>query len=459
MRSTPSTARSSSIAHSDALIVASATPWGRSAIAVVRVSGAGLRRALAQVCAPKGGWPPPRRARLCDWFDERGVFDEGLLTIFPGSRSYTGEPLAELSCHGNPVIVERLLAALVGAGARVAEPGEFTRRAFLNGRMDLTRAEAVLQAISAATPAGVELARAGLDGAVAALVDTLRDGLTDAIAELEARLDHPTEDLTFEDDGALVARLGALGSSTNAAAATFQAGRVLVDGATVALVGPVNAGKSSLFNALGGSTRALVSPKPGTTRDVVERRVVLDSVAVTLLDTAGERDGTDDLEAEGIALGRALTADADLLLVIIPAHAPARAAETLARTAGRPRLLVGNHADRPGAQARVDGQPMLMTCARTGEGVDALRAAIAEALVGEQPGGARLVIASQRQRDLLLEVAHAVEAGIEALTGDAGWAVAAEELYGALGRLDHLDGRDTREAVLDRLFSRFCIGK
>lgn len=444
-------------------IVAAATPWTRSAIAVVRLTGDGLRPIVERFCAPVGGWPPARRARLCRLLDGGGVFDEGLLTVFPGPRSYTGEDVAEISCHGNPLVVERLIAAAVSAGARVAQPGEFTRRAFLNGRMDLIRAEAVLQAIEAATPQGLEVARGGMDGRISALVERLREQLTAAIAELEARLDYPAEDLTFEDDAALAARLEGLRDEARAAADSYRAGRILVDGARVALVGPVNAGKSSLFNQLGGSVRALVSPVAGTTRDVVERRVVLGSVAVTLLDTAGERQTDDPLEAAGVALGRELVRDADLFVVVVPAHEPARADAVLARTADRPRVLVGNHADRPGAVRRYAGPAgvavdLLMTSARDGAGVEALGQRIAEALVGEQPGGSRLIIASQRQRDLLLEVARQIDASLEAAE-IAGVAVAAQELYGALERLDALTGRDTREAVLDALFSRFCIGK
>lgn len=443
-------------------IVACATPWGRSAIGVVRLTGSGLHEVLASFCTPRGGFPPARRARLCDLHDPDGVFDEALLTFFPGPRSYTGEDVAEIACHGNPLVVERLLAAAISGGARVAHPGEFTRRAFLNGRMDLVRAEAVLQAIEAATPEGLRIARAGMGGQVSALVDTLRGELTDAVAELEARLDYPSEDLTLEDDEQLTARLTALEQRARTVADSYRAGRILVDGARVALVGPVNAGKSSLFNQLGGSVRALVSPVAGTTRDVVERRVVLGSVAVTLLDTAGERDQepfSDPIEAAGVALGRELVDDADLFLVVVPANDPGSAEVVLNRTAGRPRVLVGNHADRPGAVRAIAGEPLAMTCALTGEGVDALAQRISEALVGELPGGSRLVIASQRQRDLLLAVAESVNSCLEALSGALGVAIAAEELYSALERLDALIGRDTREAVLDTLFSRFCIGK
>lgn len=433
------------------IICACATPWGRAAISVVRLSGEGVDVLARAFVRPVGGWPSPRRARLATFFDAGGDFDEGLVTWMPGPRSTTGEDCLELSCHGNPLVVERLLAAAVGAGARVAEPGEFTRRAFLNGRVDLTRAEAVLQAIEARSSRGLAIARAGQSGEVAALSAQLREGLVDAVAELEARVDYPGEELVYADDAALRAGLVGLRDRAAAAAATFRAGQVLVEGARVALVGPVNAGKSSLFNALGGSTRALVSPTPGTTRDVVERLVVLDGVALTLLDTAGER-RAEGLEAAGIALGRELVEDADLLVVVVPAHAPEEAAQVLERVRDRAHLVVHNHADRAPAEG-------LATVASSGAGVEELGHAIVEALVGEEPGGAGLVIASARQRDRLLEVVAAVDRSLDALAAEAGPVVAAEELYGALERLDALTGRDSREAVLDRLFSRFCIGK
>ena len=439
-------------------IVANATAWGRSAIAVVRLSGPNTRQILDEICRARGGFPPPRRARLAILKDSQGPFDEGLVTFFESTSSYTGEESAEISCHGNPLLVERLLAAAVAAGARVANPGEFTRRAFLHGRMDLTRAEAVLQAIEASSPEGLRIARSGLNGAVSSLVEVLRTTLTDAIAEIEARLDYPGEDLVFQEEDQLLLNLNEVAQRAESAAKTFQSGRILVDGATVALVGPVNAGKSSLFNALGGSERALVSEIPGTTRDVVERQVRLGSVSIRLLDTAGDRQAG-GLEAEGIELGRRLSDEADLLVVVLPAHKPEEGRAILQRTQARERVLVGNHSDRDGAVLEIDGLPLLPTSAKNGEGLQALSDVISEALVGELPGGASLVIASQRQRDLLFGVARQIREALKAFEGDAGFAVAAELLYGALTPLDELVGRDSREAVLDALFSRFCIGK
>ncbi len=440
------------------VIVACATGWSRAAIAVVRLSGPGTRQLLEGFCRPLGGFPPARRARLCRFFDERGEFDDGLLTWFEDGASYTGEEGAELSCHGNPLLVERLVQAAVSWGARVASPGEFTRRALLRGRLDATRAEAVLQAVQATSGRGLAVARAGLDGAVAGLVAEVRQSLIEAVAELEAWLDHGDDELALMEEAPFLAALELLEARIRRVAGTYRAGHAWVDGARVALVGPVNAGKSSLFNALGGSVRALVSPVPGTTRDVLERRVELHGVALTLLDTAGERESS-GLEAEGIALARALTDDADLFLVVVPAHAPQRAAEVLLRTADRPRLLVGNHADRPGAVDTLSGQALIPTCAVDGTGLERLGRALVDALVGEEPGEAAVVIASARQRDLLLGVAGALRACVRALQEEAGPAIGANELRQGLERLAELDGQDPGEAVLDALFRRFCIGK
>lgn len=399
--------------------------------------------------------------RLARLRDDAGVFDEGLLTWMPGPRSYTGEDVAEISCHGNPLLVERLLDALIAAGARPAHPGEFTRRAFLNGRMDLTRAEAVMQAIGASSRAGLDVARAGLDGAVARRADTLRDLLVDVAAELEAALDYPGEDLLVDADAALAERLDGVAAEARAAVAGARGARLAVEGARVALVGPVNAGKSSLFNALLGRDRALVSPTPGTTRDVVESALQLPGLRVVLHDTAGERVATDPIEAAGLALAAEMVAAMDLLLVVLPGDRPLDAvgADLLARTAERPRRVVVTHADRPRGLDLPEGIEAIVVSSTTGAGIDALRDALPAALVGEEPGAVVGVVASQRQRDAFLRLAARAEEGAGALRDGVGAAVAVERVYESLATLDVLVGRDTREEVLDRLFARFCIGK
>jgi tRNA modification GTPase len=449
-------------------IVACATPWGRAAIAVVRLSGPFVESTLARVCPRPGGLPPPRRAVLVRLVDDDGPFDEGLLTWMPGPGSYTGEDCAEISCHGNPLLVERLLAACVAAGCRPALPGEFTRRAHAHGRLDLVRAEAVLQAIEARSAAGLEVASRALRGELGRWVASRRETLRGLGAELEARLDFPDQldqvvpdGPRLQDDEALCRRLGEAEAALLGAARTYRRSNVQVRGARVALVGPINAGKSSLFNALLGRRRALVSPRPGTTRDVLEASTELHGLPVVLMDTAGENQRPGALERDGLALRDELLTEVDLVVVVLPAHRldQPEVAPLLAHSAGRPRVLVGNHADRPGARFMLDALELLPTCALDGRGLERLRSAIAEALVGETPGASDAVIASQRQHDLLRSAAEALGRARDALGGEAGVAVAAEELIAALERLDGIGGRGEREEVLDALFARFCIGK
>lgn len=439
-------------------IAAPATPMGRSGVAMVRLSGPDARRIAEAVCP---GGPPwrPRRASLRTAVGEDGPIDALLVVWMPGPRSFTGEDVVELSCHGNPVIVELLLSALIEAGARMARPGEFTRRALLNGRTTLLGAEALRSLIAATSPAGVALAQAGMQGATDALSGELTETLLDLAAELEARLDHPGDELGYEDDEAVADGLRAVAGRAAEAAASWRAGRIRLQGATVALIGAVNAGKSSLFNRLVGTERALVSPTPGTTRDVVERSVLLDGLEVRYLDTAGQRQQTDDpIEAAGIALGQRMTDEADLLLLIVPLHEPPGPEwpDLLARTAGQPRLVVGTHSDLVGETAlSVDHTVSSLTGAGIRPLQDDIRARLAEG----STGGEQLVVLSQRQHDLFRAIAEHAEQAAEALLGMLGPAIAAEEVTAALERLAELTGQDVREAVLDRLFARFCVGK
>lgn len=420
-------------------IAACATPWGHAAIAVVRLTGADLAPVLLRVC---DGLPRAWGVRRTRLRDATGVFDEGLLSWFPAPRSYTGEDVAEVSCHGNPLIVERLLDAF---GVRRARPGEFTRRAFLHGKLDLARAEAVLQAIEATSRRGLEVAQAGLAGAIGAAAEAMASDVTDVAAELEAILDYPGEDLLFEPDEVLIGRLETVAATARAHAASFRSGRFAVEGARVALVGPPNAGKSSLFNALLGRERAIVSPVPGTTRDVVEATLQLDALRIVLMDTAGERETADAIEAEGVLRASAAQEEADLVIRCVPLHEAGPIPDG--------ELLVGTFADLPAAR-----QLPIRVSARSGEGLDALRNEICARLVGEEPGGAGLVLASARQRDLLMTAVGHLEAAAAALPVE-GPAVAAEQLYAAIEAFGAVSGRDAREGVLDRLFARFCVGK
>jgi tRNA modification GTPase len=443
-----------------ATIVALATPLGRGALAVVRLSGPDAHEVARRVAQPMRGAPlaPGRPRHVALVHPVSGPFDDGVAWLALGPSTATGEDTAELSCHGNPLLAERLVDAALHAGARLAHPGEFTRRAVEHGRLDLTAAEGVAQLVEARTLDGVALAREAVEGRLTEAFDGLRGRLVGALAELEVRLDYPEEDVDPTADRA-AAEIGAVASEARAMQASWRLARVAVQGARVALVGPVNAGKSSLFNQLLGQRRALVHERPGTTRDVLEVAMDLDGVAVTLLDTAGERETDDPIEAAGLALAAELVADVDLVLVVLRARATGPdevEADLLARTAGRARVLVVNRVDEGAPQGAPEGA--VWTSARTGQGIDALKAAVRAAVAPLEGASTTLRVASARQRDLLGALAAACEEAAIALPV-AGPAVAIELVHAALAEVDALRGRDGREDVLDAVFARFCLGK
>lgn len=429
-------------------------------MALVRLSGPDAQAIAAALCPGGPAWRP-RRATLRTLALGRthaGSLSEPALVVWmPGPRSYTGEDVVELSVHGNPLLARAVVDAAVAAGARPARPGEFTRRAVEQGRLQLVQAEAVHALISARTLEGVALAQAGLSGALDAPLRALREPLLDAAAELEARLDQPGGELETDDDHAVAAQLTGIAARARDLAATWDHARPRLQGARVALVGPVNAGKSSLFNHLVGSQRALVSPQPGTTRDGVERTILLHNtgVEVTLVDTAGERANPGPLEAGGLAIGRALAQEADLVVLVWPRTRPADPLWDTLRGRHPGALVAHTFADQPAAIA----QSGLQIDNLTGEGLPALRAALAERLTGGETRAGALAVVSARQAALLREVATRSAEAAQALLGWAGPAIAAEEVYAALEQLAALAGEDVREAALDRLFARFCIGK
>jgi tRNA modification GTPase len=428
--------------------VALSTARGRSAIAVLRMSGPDARAILDRVARAGPAWRP-RRAQLRA-LDLGGIVERALVTWMPGPRTVTGEDVVEIGCHGNPLLVERLLERLVESGARLARAGELTRRAVENGRIDLLEAEAVGARIEARSAAGLALLGEALRAEIAAAIERV----SALAAELEVRIDHPDEDLGERTDGELCAALDAEACAGAKVADGWRAGRRRIEGARVVLVGPVNAGKSSLFNHLVGTERALVSPRPGTTRDAVERAVVLGGLEVTFVDTAGEGGTDDELEARGVAIGRGMAESADLLLVVVPLHEAWDAATraVLRRTERAARVVVGTHADVADRGHAVE----VRISNATGEGMASLRDVVARRL--EEPG-AHALLFSSRQFDLYTAVAGHLRAAAGALGGPLGPAVAAEEATRGLERLTELSGQDARESVLDAMFARFCIGK
>jgi tRNA modification GTPase len=314
----------------------------------------------------------------------------------------------------------------------------------------------VLQTIEASSSLGLEIARSGLDGRLQQAFSEIRERLVETAAELEAILDYPGEDLIFSSDQELIQRLNQGVKQAQALAGSYQSGRIALQGARISLVGPVNAGKSSLFNALLGKARALVSPQPGTTRDVVESPLQLDQVRILLCDTAGIRETVDPIEAEGVELARSSSMEADLRLLVVPLTRLRELQDTLSwmQSLPKPAILVGTHAD----QERPADFEGLMVSSKTGAGIMELKKAILHQLNLENTMETQLLLGSQRQRDLLLRISEHTQAAILGLQ-EAGPAVAAERLYEAIGTADELDGKNTREDVLDRLFQRFCVGK
>ena len=421
-------------------IAAIATAVGPAAVGIVRISGPESRAVLDRVVGPD---LEPRRMTLRPARSNGGVVDEVLAVWMPGPRSFTGEDSGELHGHGGAVGLSRLLRAVIEAGARQAEPGEFTRRAFENGRLDLTQAEGLLNVISAGSERAHRLGLGLMRGELGAAVRRLRDQVVELLAVIEAAIDFPEDDIEPSYEGALSELEGALASLL----ATASGGTAVCEGVSVALVGGVNAGKSSLFNRLVGRERSIVDAEPGTTRDYVEANVVWDGVPITLIDTAGERAEAAGVEGRGLELGRQRAAEADLQLVVTPVGE--RAPEI-----GDRQLLVWSKVDlvAPTGEA-------LATSALTGVGLDALQRAVCELLIGERGSLEGAVVVSERQRQQLERARQGCERARELLSASRPPELAAVELADSRVALSAVLGEEIGDEMLDALFARFCIGK
>lgn len=387
------------------------------------------------------------------------MIDQGLVAYMPNPNSFTGEDVVEIFCHGNPIIVELLIDRCVELGARLARAGEFSRRAVLNNKLSLLQAEALNKLIHCRSVEGIKWANQGLQGEIDKGLAPVEELLLDICAELEARLDYPQEGLGYVEDLELCQKLQKIASDCRQSAQTWRAGKIRLNGAQVAILGPVNAGKSSLFNHLVGKQRALVSNIPGTTRDVIEKSILIDGLEICFLDTAGARTDTQDpLEKKGIQLGIEMAKEVDLGLLLLPLHSPA--AETITylkeQLAGIDTITVGTHLDKvENNSIRTD----INISNHTGEGIDQLKKIIRNKMGEISTNAEKWIVLSQRQHELLLSISSHCERAGNALQGDFGPAIAAEEVTQALERMAELSGKDAREAILDRLFSTFCIGK
>ena len=451
-------------------IAAIATALVPSAIGIIRLSGPESAAVLDKVFTPAHGVPMSERSDRQLVYgalhDANGtVIDYCLATISRGPRSYTGEDTAELQCHGSPTALTMGLEALFAAGARQAQAGEFTRRAFLAGKLDLTRTEAVADLIHAESPAAVRQAAGQLGGALERTISDIYNGLTDLMAHFHAVLDYPDEDIEPFEAAEISAALTEAGKKLNALAATYDRGRALVEGIPCAIIGRPNAGKSTLFNALLGYDRAIVTPIAGTTRDTVEERLNLGGILLRLIDTAGLRDTQDQVERLGVERSRAALKQAELVLAVVDSRQKLSAEDeeilSLALTAPRC-IVIENKADLPGRQITLpipEGTPVVRLSALTGDGLDELELAIGSLFpedTGLRPGS---LLTNARQAEAAGRARRSVERAAAALAAGLSPDAVLSDVEEALAALGELTGRLVREDVTTRIFERFCVGK
>jgi tRNA modification GTPase len=433
-------------------IAAISTPPGRGGIGVIRISGAGAR-AIAQKILLLHGELHPRVATLAELPD---ADPQVLVTWFAAPRSYTAEDVIEISCHGSPVILRHALEQACLAGARLAEPGEFTLRAYLNGRLDLPRAEAIRDLIDATTLYQAKVAAQQAEGSVSRRLKPVKDQLVELIALLEAGIDFAEDDISVAPAEEIVRRINLTCSPVEALIQSFAYGKLVHEGFTLAIVGRPNVGKSSLFNRLLEQDRAIVTEIPGTTRDLVSETASLEGIPVKFVDTAGIREGQDLVESLGIERSYQAMADADLTLVVVDVSQSldSQDRELIERARGK-RLVAGNKCDLGVANAEA-----LPVSALTGEGIGDLRRAILDTLAPrgriEQEGG---FITSLRHEQLLRESREALNQARNATMLGIPHEMLLLDLYAALRPLDAITGATTADDILNRIFSTFCIGK
>ena len=446
-------------------IVAAATPAGRSALAIVRVDGP-LAASIAIAALARKSPPAEKTSTLGIWRDQSGSpIDQVVAVLWSAGRSFTGNDSLEITCHGNPLLVRRITEDCLARGGRLAEPGEFTRRSYLAGRIDLTQAEAVADLIHASSERALASARRMLAGELGRHVARWTDRTLQVLAELEAHIDFPEEDLPPEDPRGPAARLAEIASDLSAYARTAKHDGALRAGLRVAVVGAPNAGKSSLLNALTGAERAIVSPEAGTTRDYLEAPVAGLALAVTAIDTAGLRDGGSAVENLGMTRSLEQARGAHLLLLVVDASAepPALPAELVALLDPTRTLVVANKADLPAHPAQKDFLPQLTklsACLLDGRDAEKLRAKLGDFLIAQEiaPGAEELVV-SVRHAEAMARAAVVLTEAVDHLKAPIQTELAAAQARAALDALGEIVGRIDNERMLDKLFASFCIGK
>lgn len=447
-------------------IVAISTPPGRGGIGIVRLSGPEAR-AIAEPLLKLRNPLAPAQARFAEVLDTAGgeVLDEAVVTWFEAPRSYTSEDIVEIAAHGSPVLMDYLLREAIARGARLAEPGEFTQRAFLSGRIDLTQAEAVRDLIESSTLHQARVAAQQLGGSLARTVAPIKENLIALIALLEAGIDFAEDDIDVTPSAEIIARIEAIAAPLRALENTFGYGRIVRDGLSLAIVGRPNAGKSSLFNRLVERDRAIVTATPGTTRDLVTERVSLDGIPVELIDTAGLRHATDEAESIGIAKSREAMAEADIVLLVLDATQPLHAEDeaALAAHSERPLLVAVNKHDLS-AQSPLTGTahttcPVVETSALTGQGIAELRAAMLSLMTASAPAAESALVTNLRQQQAVSAATQSLAQARQAVQTETPHEMLLLDLYESLRSLDSLTGQTTTDDILNLIFSTFCIGK
>jgi tRNA modification GTPase len=468
----------------DDTIVAISTPLGRAGLGVVRISGSEAPRIAQRLTGRSEPWQPRHATFVTvaagtalpttrgeSWPGTRGqgqtagLSDQAVVTFFPAPHSYTGEHVVEVGAHGSPVILRSIVEAAMAEGARLAEPGEFTLRAFLHGKLDLIQAEAVADLIDAATPAQARVAFDQLEGTLTAKIQEIESSLFDLVARLEASLDFPDEGYHFVARAGAAEELGDIRTRIAQLLAQAARGRLIREGAQIAIVGTPNVGKSSLFNALLNTNRAIVTAIPGTTRDLLTERADLGGLSVSLVDTAGIRESTDTIEQEGVARARRAVEVADLTVVVLDRSRTVNADDQrllTAKTAG-PTLVVVNKIDlAPAWSSDALLHNVVAVSVRTGEGIDRLVDRMAAMLGSGEDLRDRALVSNVRHSDLLRQSEEALARAADALNASSN--TLSEEfiladLQEAGAALQEITGKRTTDDLLAQIFSRFCIGK
>ena len=449
----------------DDTIVAIATPPGRGGIGIVRLAGTDAKAIAIPMLRLKHDLQPGRAVfgEVIEQGSEGAParIDEVVVTYFAKPHSYTTDDIVEISAHGSPVVLRHIVETAISAGARLAEPGEFTMRAFLNGRIDLTQAEAVRDLIESQTLVQAKVAAQQLEGSLSRKLQPIKRMLVELIATLEAGIDFAEDDVSVAPDEQILSRIAEIRKPLEALSRSFAYGKVVHEGLTLAIVGRPNVGKSSLFNRLVERERAIVTANPGTTRDLVTETVAIGGIPVNLVDTAGIRRALDEAESIGIRKSMEALADADLVLVVLDSSQPTvpEDQELLQQINGRPAILIENKSDISSSRFAVPGSQSaaVRTSALTGEGIAELQQEILAHVGGRQVETGFLT--NIRHRNLIEDSLKALQAGSGAVANRVPHEMLLLDLYGALRPLDEITGATTTDDILNLIFSTFCIGK